>query len=64
MSRNPAYCAEIALPAHTRPSTPENQPKKLTRLPRIAIVRGFREYPGRAVRETRSAEGWRKAQAN
>jgi hypothetical protein len=38
--------------------------KKLTRTARIAIVRGFREYPGRAIRETRCAEGWRKAHAN
>jgi hypothetical protein len=38
--------------------------KKLTRNKQIAIVRGFREYPGRAIRETRCAEGWRKAQAN
>jgi hypothetical protein len=36
----------------------------LTPTARIAIVRGFREYPDRAIRETQSEEGWRKAQAN
>jgi hypothetical protein len=36
----------------------------LTHTARIAIVRGFREYPDRAYRETKGAEGWRKAQAN
>jgi hypothetical protein len=44
--------------------TPEKSAKKLTPTARIAIVRGFREYPDRAIRETQSAEGWRKAQAN
>jgi hypothetical protein len=47
-----------------KPPASKKSAKKLTRTPGIAIVRGFREYPGRAVRETRHAEGWRKAQAN
>jgi hypothetical protein len=63
-SRNRACYAAIALPANAGPPKPEKSTEKLTRHPRIAIVRGFREYPGRAVRETQSAEGWRKAQAN
>jgi hypothetical protein len=45
-------------------TTTRKSARKLTRTARIAIVRGFREYPGRAIRETRCAEGWRKAQAN
>jgi hypothetical protein len=35
-----------------KPSPSKKSAKKLTRTPGIAIVRGFREYPGRAVRET------------
>jgi hypothetical protein len=47
-----------------RPTNTEKTTEKLTQTAGIAIVRGFREYPGHAVRETRSVEGWRKAQAN
>jgi hypothetical protein len=47
-----------------KPLRQKKSPKKLTRRAQIAIVRGFREYSDRAIRETRCAEGWRKAQAN
>jgi hypothetical protein len=45
------------------PPSERKSPKKLTHGARIAIVRGFREYPDRVFRETRSVEGWRKARA-
>ena len=45
-------------------TTPKKSPEKLTQTARIAIVRGFREYPDRAIRGTRSVEGWKKARAN
>jgi len=39
---------------------PEKSPEKLTQPSRIAIVRRFREYPGRAVGETLHAKGGEK----
>jgi hypothetical protein len=62
--KNIAKHIRIPLRTHTRPPKRKKSAKKLTRTARIAIVRGFREYPGRAIRETRGAEGWRKARAN
>ena len=62
--KNIAKHIRIPLRTHTRPPKQKKSAKKLTQTARIAIVRGFREYPGRAIRETRGAEGWRKARAN
>jgi hypothetical protein len=45
-------------------ATTEKTTKKLTQTAGIAIVRGFREYPDRAVRNIEGVEGRRKAQAN
>jgi hypothetical protein len=42
---------------HAKTLRQEKSAKKLTRSAQIAIVRGFREYPDRAIRETRCAEG-------
>jgi hypothetical protein len=50
--RSRASLTAITPPAPSRPPKPKKSTEKLTRHPRIAIVRGFREYPGRAVRET------------
>jgi hypothetical protein len=62
--KNIAKHIRVPLRTHTRPPRQKKSAKKLTQTARIAIVRGFREYPGRAIRETGSAEGWRKARAN
>jgi hypothetical protein len=62
--KNIAAPTRIPLHRHAKPLRQKKSAKKLTRTARIAIVRGFREYPGRAIRETRGAEGWRKARAN
>jgi hypothetical protein len=56
-----AQCPHITTQS---PPSERKSPKKLTHDARIAIVKRFREYPDRAIRETRSTEGWRKAQAN
>src|SRR5271168_976924 len=42
----------------------KNRARKLTYGAQIAIVRRFREYPGRVVGEIRHTTGWRKARAN
>jgi hypothetical protein len=55
--------AAVTLPACAKPPKLEKPPQKLTHTPRIAIVKRFREYSGRARRETKGTEGWRKAQA-
>jgi hypothetical protein len=48
-------CAPLRHPA--KPARQEKSAIKLTRTAQIAIVRGFREYPDRVIRETRCAEG-------
>jgi hypothetical protein len=52
----------LSRPSHA--TNTEKTTRKLTQTTEIAIVRGFREYPDRAVRNIEGVEGRRKAQAN